>query len=152
MQKIHKLRNGFFRLILPCNILEGDTRFLLHIDLRIAFPDTPHHAAVLCQHPEQQNHHDIDQHKRQHIGKDDIKDRNGLIRVCGSIFDPRLLTALLQSRIIRKISGIVCDSHTIFHPPAHRSEHNAFLIRLHLDGGEFSLLQKIYKFAVRNFL
>ena len=28
VQKIHKLRNGFFRLILPCNILEGDTRFL----------------------------------------------------------------------------------------------------------------------------
>ncbi len=46
MQEIHYLLQGFLRLILPCHILEGDSRLLLHINLGVALANAHGPAAL----------------------------------------------------------------------------------------------------------
>ena len=78
VQEIYHLHQRFLRLVLPCHVLEGDSRLLLHVDLCIALPHThgPAAAAHLLKDYAQQNPH---QQYGQHHEQQNIHDSARII-------------------------------------------------------------------------
>ena len=98
LQELNRLLQGFLRLILPGNILEGHAGLRLHVHLRTALADS-HHAAGTGHSAQHHSHQDPDEDQRgkaQH----DIQDQ--ACRIIGNLlleFHIRLIQALHDIRI-----------------------------------------------------
>ena len=103
MEKIHHLYQGLLGLVFSGYVLEGDTRFFLHIYLRIA---SPHRKRTIFPHSaEQQGQQSPHEKDGKNIDGKKIEDRRGGVRHLSLHLNALFQTSSRERRLVLRHAG-----------------------------------------------